>query len=119
MSLIRRGGGGGIRLEDELRECGGRVNDRRRSRRGPTSRSLEQDALSFLHPRVVLHQLWVQERILRDHVLYPLHQAVGGESRVEKGTSFSGESLDKSFRSPSQRDHQYAFIWHLFGIFAG
>lgn len=35
---------------------------------------LEKDALSFLHPRVVLHQLRVQEGILRDAVLYPLHQ---------------------------------------------
>lgn len=44
--------------------------------------SLEKDALSFLHPRVVLHQLWVQERVLRDDVLYPLDQAACGESTV-------------------------------------
>lgn len=36
---------------------------------------LEEDALSFLHPRVVLHQLRVEEGILWDAVLYPLYQA--------------------------------------------
>lgn len=50
--------------------------------------SLEEDALSFLHPRVVLHQLRVQERILRDDVLYPLYQAVCEESKVQKGALF-------------------------------
>lgn len=43
---------------------------------------LEKDALSFLHPGVVLHQLRVEEGILRDDVLYPLYQAVC----VEKAT---------------------------------
>lgn len=80
--------GGGFRLGDQLREYGGQVSDRRRSWRVQRL-SLEEDALSFLHPRVVLHQLWVQERILRDDVLYPLDQAVCGESRVQKGTLFS------------------------------
>lgn len=36
---------------------------------------LEEDALPFLHPRVVLHQLRVQKGVLWDAVLYPLHQA--------------------------------------------
>lgn len=71
-------------MGDQLREYGGRFSDRRRSWRVQRL-SLEKDALSFLHPRVVLHQLWVQERILRDDVLYPLDQAVCGESRVQKG----------------------------------
>lgn len=39
-------------------------------------RLLEKDALSLLHPRVVLHQLRVQERVLWDAVLYPLYQAL-------------------------------------------
>lgn len=37
---------------------------------------LEKDALSFLHPRVVFHQLRVQERILGDAILYPLYQTL-------------------------------------------
>lgn len=94
---------GGFGLGDQLREHGGQVSDRRRSRRVQRL-SLEKDALSFLHPRIVLHQLRVQERILRDDVLYPLDQAVCRESRIQKGTVFSpvrecegihrGESLD-------------------------
>lgn len=40
---------------------------------------LEEDALSFLNPRVVLHQLGVQKGILWDTVLYPLNQAVQRE----------------------------------------
>lgn len=81
MSLIR------VRLEDQLREYDGQVGDRSRSRRVQRL-SLEKNALSFLHPRVVLHQLWVQERILRDDVLYPLYQAVCEESNVQKGALF-------------------------------
>lgn len=42
---------------------------------------LEKDALSFLHPRVVLHQLGVQERVLWDAVLYPLYQALWRETQ--------------------------------------
>lgn len=80
--------GGGFRLRDQLREYGDQVSDRRRSRRVQRP-SLEKDALSFLHPGIVLHQLRVQERILRDDVLYPLDQAVCGESRIQKGAVFS------------------------------
>lgn len=50
---------------------------------------LEEDALPFLHPRVVLHQLRVQKGVLWDAVLYPLHQAFlffflggGGETQI-------------------------------------
>lgn len=35
---------------------------------------LEDNTFSFLHPRVVLHQLRVQEGILGDALLDPLHQ---------------------------------------------
>lgn len=66
--------------------------------------SLEEDALSFLHPRVVLHQLRVQERILRDDVLYPLYQAVCEDSKVQKGALF-GPPLWGHFQSgkPGQK----------------
>lgn len=83
-----RGVGGRFRLGDQLRDYGGQVSDCRRSRRVQRL-SLEKDALSFLHPRVVLHQLRVEERILRDDVLDPLDQAVCGESRVQKVALFS------------------------------
>lgn len=79
---------GGFRLGNQLREHGGQVSECRRSRRVQRL-SLEKDALSFLHPRVILHQLWVQEGILWDNVLYPLDQAVCGESRVQKGALFT------------------------------
>lgn len=75
-------------MGDQLRDYGGQVSDCRRSRRVQRL-SLEKDALSFLHPRVVLHQLRVEERILRDDVLDPLDQAVCGESRVQKVALFS------------------------------
>lgn len=35
---------------------------------------LEEDAFAFLHPRVVLHQLRVEEGVLGDAVLDPLDQ---------------------------------------------
>lgn len=37
-------------------------------------RVLEDDAFSFLHPGVVLHQLRVEEGIFGDALLDPLHQ---------------------------------------------
>lgn len=43
---------------------------------------LEKDALSFLHPWVVLHQLRVQEGILWDAVLYPFYQALWGDRDI-------------------------------------
>ena len=42
---------------------------------------LEEDAFSLLHPRVVLHQLRIQEGILWDAILYPLYQALGETER--------------------------------------
>lgn len=66
--------------------------------------SLEKDALSFLHPRVVLHQLRVQKRILRDDVFYPLYQAVCEERKVKEGALF-GPPLWRDFQSgkPGQK----------------
>lgn len=77
--------------------------------------SLEKDALSFLHPRVVLHQLRVEERILRDDVLDPLDQAVCGESRVQKGALHSPPLGGHSQRwKPGPEE--YAFVWHIYSI---
>lgn len=98
-------------MGDQLREYGGQVSDCRRSRRVQRL-SLEKDALSFLHPRVVLHQLRVEERILRDDVLDPLDQAVCGESRVQKVALFSPPLGGHSQRwKPGPEE--YAFVWHL------
>lgn len=101
-------------MGDQRRECGGQVSDRRRPRRVQRL-PLEKDALSFLHPRVVLHQLWVQERILRDDVLYPLDQAVCGESRDQRSVLISegihrGESLDQ--RNTALHDFCLAYLQH-------
>lgn len=107
-------------MGDQRRECGDQASDRRRPRRVQRL-PLEKDALSFLHPRVVLHQLWVQERILRDDVLYPLDQAVCGESRDQRSVLISegihrGESLDQ--RNMALHDFCLAYLQHAVQPFA-
>lgn len=57
------GGSGGLQFKGEGSSQGGLLR-------------LEKDALSFLHPRVVLHQLRVEEWVLGDAVLNPLYQAL-------------------------------------------
>lgn len=54
---------------------------------------LKKDALSFLHPRVVLHQLRVEEGILWDAVLYPFHQALWRDRERQRHFSNSRGSL--------------------------
>lgn len=132
--------GRGFRLGDQLKEYGGQVSDCRRCRRVPRL-FLEKDTLSFLHPRVVLHQLWVQERILRDDVFYPLDQAVCVEKAEFRREPYSvlisegihrGESLDRRNvvlfgisaarhhyrRGPSTRTRDFSWICSsVLGVF--
>lgn len=62
---------------------------------------LKKDALSFLHPWVVLHQLRVQEGILWDAVLYPFHQALWKDGERQRHFSNSRGSLSpQSIRYP-------------------
>lgn len=60
---------------------------------------LEKDALSFLHPRVVLHQLRVQKGILWDAVLYPLYQALWRDTEKLHFSNSRGSLLPQSILS--------------------
>lgn len=59
---------------------------------------LEEGAFSFLHPGIALHQFWVQERVLRDAVFYPLEEPgrEGGKPRRALFTSFAKLYQDTS-----------------------
>ena len=88
VSRVRFGGVGG----SSVGVCwSGRLYSKDRGRVGWFL--LKKDALSFLHPWVVLHQLRVQEGILWDAVLYPLHQALWKDGERQRHFSNSRGSL--------------------------